>query len=64
VKGTEARYGALYWDEVEGDLLSYSPDELHLARGRAPPRANLRRSWNFPSSVLDKLEFFLPDTSE
>jgi translocation and assembly module TamB len=34
VKGTEARYGALYWDELEGDL-TYSPDELHIARGRA-----------------------------
>lgn len=34
VKGTEARYGALYWDEVEGEL-TYSPEELHLVRGRA-----------------------------
>jgi translocation and assembly module TamB len=34
VKGTEARYGALYWDQLEGEL-TYSPDELHLARGRA-----------------------------
>jgi translocation and assembly module TamB len=34
VKGTEARYGALYWDEVEGEL-TYSPDELRIARGRA-----------------------------
>ena len=33
VKGTEATYGALYWDEVEGELL-YSRDELHLVRGR------------------------------
>jgi translocation and assembly module TamB len=33
MKGTEARYGALYWDEVEGEL-TYSPDELHLERGR------------------------------
>ena len=36
VKGTDARYGALYWDELEGEL-TYSPDELHLAtRPRAP----------------------------
>ena len=34
VKGTEARYGALYWDELEGEL-TYSPEELHLARWRA-----------------------------
>ena len=34
VKGTEARYGALYWDQVEGEL-TYSPDELHFARARA-----------------------------
>jgi translocation and assembly module TamB len=34
VKGTDARYGALYWDEIESDL-TYSPDQLHLARGRA-----------------------------
>src|SRR5712664_2084267 len=33
VKGTEARYGKLYWDEVEGEL-TYSPDELILTRGR------------------------------
>src|SRR5579863_8220120 len=33
-KGTEAQYGSLYWDELEGEL-TYSPDELHLARGRA-----------------------------
>ena len=33
-KGSEARYGALYWDELESDL-TYSPDELHLVRGRA-----------------------------
>jgi len=33
-KGTEARYGSLFWDEIEGEL-TYSPDELHLARGRA-----------------------------
>jgi translocation and assembly module TamB len=34
VKGTEARYGALYWDELEGEL-TYSQDELLIARGRA-----------------------------
>ena len=33
-KGTEAQYGALYWDDLEGDL-TYSPDELQIARGRA-----------------------------
>jgi translocation and assembly module TamB len=33
VKGVEARYGALYWDEVEGEL-TYSMYELHLVRGR------------------------------
>lgn len=33
-KGTEARYGSLYWDDLEGEL-TYSPDELHLARTRA-----------------------------
>ncbi len=32
-KGTEANYESLYWDELEGDL-TYSPDELHLARTR------------------------------
>ncbi len=34
VKGTEARYGGLYWDEVETEL-TYSPDEVRLQRGRA-----------------------------
>jgi translocation and assembly module TamB len=34
VRGTDARYGNLYWDELESDL-SYSPDQLHLVRGRA-----------------------------
>jgi translocation and assembly module TamB len=34
LRGTEARYGALYWDEMEGEL-TYSPEELHLARWRA-----------------------------
>jgi translocation and assembly module TamB len=34
VKGTEARYAALYWDQLEGEL-TYSPDELRFARGRA-----------------------------
>jgi translocation and assembly module TamB len=33
-KGTEAKYGALYWDDLEGDL-SYSPDVLNLSRARA-----------------------------
>ena len=33
VKGTEARYDSLYWDEVEGEIM-YSAAELHLARGR------------------------------
>jgi translocation and assembly module TamB len=33
-KGTEARFAALYWDELEGEL-TYSPEELVLERGRA-----------------------------
>ncbi|MBZ5662813.1 MAG: translocation/assembly module TamB [Acidobacteriia bacterium] len=33
-KGTEARYGDLYWDELETEL-TYSSDQLHLERGRA-----------------------------
>jgi translocation and assembly module TamB len=33
-KGTEARYGSLFWDDLEGEL-TYSPDELRLTRGRA-----------------------------
>jgi translocation and assembly module TamB len=33
-KGTNARYGNLLWDELEADL-TYSPDQLHLVRGRA-----------------------------
>lgn len=34
VKGLQASYDRLYWDEVEGDL-TYSPDELRLAHTRA-----------------------------
>ena len=30
----DAQYGSLYWDDLEGEL-TYSPDELHIARGRA-----------------------------
>jgi translocation and assembly module TamB len=33
VRGSEARYGGLYWDELEGEL-TYSPDELRLAHAR------------------------------
>jgi translocation and assembly module TamB len=33
-KGTEAQYGSLFWDDLGGEL-TYSPDELHVARGRA-----------------------------
>lgn len=33
-KGGDAEYGSLYWDDVEGDL-TYSPNELNLARARA-----------------------------
>lgn len=33
VRGFEAQYEKLYWDEVEGDL-KYSPDELKLERTR------------------------------
>jgi translocation and assembly module TamB len=34
VKGTDARYGTLHWDELEADV-TYSPNQLHLVRGRA-----------------------------
>jgi translocation and assembly module TamB len=33
-KGTDARYGDLYWDEVETEI-TYSSDQLHLERTRA-----------------------------
>jgi len=33
VKGNDASYGSLYWDDVELEL-TYSPDQLYLARGR------------------------------
>jgi translocation and assembly module TamB len=33
-KAEEARYGDLYWDEMEGEI-SYSVDDLHVTRGRA-----------------------------
>ncbi len=33
-KGTEAQYGSLYWDDLEGEL-TYSPVELRIALGRA-----------------------------
>ncbi len=33
-KGTEANYGSLYWDDVEGEV-TYSPDELRLERTRS-----------------------------
>jgi translocation and assembly module TamB len=33
-KGSEANYGQLFWDDLEGEL-TYSPDELQLSRGRA-----------------------------
>src|SRR6202049_1509872 len=33
-KGTQAQYGSLYWDDLEGELI-YSPDALHIPRGRA-----------------------------
>jgi translocation and assembly module TamB len=33
-KGTDAQYGSLFWDDLEGEL-TYSPDELQIARGRA-----------------------------
>ena len=32
-KGTDANYGSLYWDDLEGDL-TYSPDVLQLTRTR------------------------------
>ena len=34
VKANDARYGSIYWDELETDL-TYSKDGLHLVRGRA-----------------------------
>ncbi|HVA94948.1 MAG TPA: translocation/assembly module TamB domain-containing protein [Candidatus Dormibacteraeota bacterium] len=34
VTGSNAKYGTLYWDQLEAEL-TYSPDELHLERGRA-----------------------------
>ncbi len=34
VKGTQARYGTLFWDELEGEL-TYSPNQLHFYRARA-----------------------------
>jgi len=57
VTGTGARYGSLYWDELEGEL-TYSPDELHLARARVrrgSTSADLELalaldSWNFSSA--------------
>lgn len=58
VTGTGARYGSLYWDDLEGEL-TYSPDELCLTRGRVrrgQTSADLElalglNSWNFaPSS--------------
>ncbi len=33
-KGTEANYGSLYWDDLEGEV-TYSPDELRLERTRS-----------------------------
>ena len=33
-KGMEAQYGSLFWDDLEGEL-TYSPDTLQIARGRA-----------------------------
>ncbi|HEY2647023.1 MAG TPA: translocation/assembly module TamB domain-containing protein [Candidatus Acidoferrales bacterium] len=33
-KGTEAKYGSLFWDDFEGEL-TYSPDELRIERARA-----------------------------
>jgi len=46
VRGFEARYDNLYWDEVEGEL-TYSPEELKLVRtrvrrGRSSVEMNLR----------------------
>ena len=43
VKGTDAEYGSLYWDELEGDL-TYSATQLHLidpARGADAPSADI-----------------------
>lgn len=54
VAGSDARYGDLYWDEIEGDM-SYSPDGFRLTQGRARRRdssAQIELSltlddWNF-----------------
>ncbi len=54
VKGFEASYGRLYWDEVEGDA-TYSPDEFRFARARA---RHGRSSAEFELQVeLDNWEF-------
>jgi len=34
VKGFQASYGRLYWDEIEGDM-TYSPDQFRLVHGLA-----------------------------
>ncbi len=34
VKGSNARYDKLYWDELEGDM-TYSPDGFDFVRARA-----------------------------
>ena len=54
-----AHYGALYWDEAEGDL-TYSPSEFHLARARAR-RGNSSAQFDV-ALTLDEWSFY--DDSE
>jgi translocation and assembly module TamB len=54
VKGNDARYGALFWDELEGEL-TYSQDQLHFDRAHARRGSSLADlelalsldDWNF-----------------
>jgi translocation and assembly module TamB len=54
-----ANYGALYWDEAEGDL-TYSPSEFHLARAHAR-RGNSTAQFDV-ALTLDEWSFY--DDSE
>ena len=59
VKGTEAKYGRLYWDSVDGEM-SYSPSGFSLTRASATRGAS---SVQFDLS-LELLDWsFLPDNS-
>ncbi|MGH9715745.1 MAG: translocation/assembly module TamB domain-containing protein [Candidatus Acidiferrales bacterium] len=64
VSATDASYGKLYWDRVDGDM-EYSPDEFRMTdtvvrRGRSQAKFNLYLgldgTWGFPPSstwILD-----------